>query len=145
MDGGQGRAAGCSRTATKSQPNLGSSVGNLERTNRMGPTTKTRIATMITSRIMRYITQSTPKDNHQRCGDECRQVLVELNTNIWVSTNQTSVNVDPRSDNLSVPSSDRHNVRYARLEGVEKPSDAQHRPGIDPRIWRWARLRWSFG
>ena len=74
----------------------------LERTNRMGPTTKTRIATSTTSRIMRYITLSTPKVNHQRCGDDCRQVLVELYTNIWASTNQTSVKVDPRSDNLSV-------------------------------------------
>lgn len=102
MDGDQGKAGGCSRTATKCQPNLESSVGDLERTNRMGPTTKTRIATMRTSRIMRYITLSSPKLNHQRCGDECRQVFVELNTNIWANTNQTSVNVDPRSDNLSV-------------------------------------------
>lgn len=73
----------------------------LQNRNRMGPTTKTRIATRTTSRIMRYITLSTPKVNHQRCGDDGRQVFVELYTNIWESTNQTSVKVEPMSDNLA--------------------------------------------
>ena len=58
------------------------------------------IAVNTTSRIMTYITLSTPKVNHQRCGEDRRHVFAELNRRICISTNQMSVNVDPMSNNL---------------------------------------------
>jgi hypothetical protein len=88
--------------ADSGQPKLRKlKLGNPKRTNKIGPTTKTKIATNTTSRIMTYITLSTPKVSHHRCGEDRRHVFVELNRRICTSTNQTSVNVDPMSDNLT--------------------------------------------
>jgi hypothetical protein len=73
----------------------------IRRTNKIGPTTKTKIATKTTSRIMTYITLSTPNVSHQRCGEDRRHVFAELYRRIWTSTNQTRVKVEPMSDNLT--------------------------------------------
>src|SRR6266446_4786460 len=98
------RVRGCSKIAvqTPSQPKAKKKkVGNPKRTNKIGPTTKTKIATNTTSRIMTYIMLSTPKVSHQRCGEDRRHVVAELYRRICTSTNQTRVNVEPMSDNLT--------------------------------------------
>ena len=130
----------CSKITAQSwvrgQPAKQVKLGNRKRTNKIGPTTKTKIATNTTSRIMTYITLSTPKVNHQRCGEDRRQEFAELNRRICTSTNQTSVNVDPRSDNLTLNHKKSKNVWRARLE--ESNANA---PGINPRVRRWGIRR----
>lgn len=111
MGDGRDKVAGCSKTAgAESAKAKGKRVGNQKRTNKIGPTTKTKIATNTTSRIMAYITLSTPKVNHQRCGEDCRHVFDELYRRIWTSTNQTRVKVEPMSDSLTFEARDSCNV-----------------------------------
>ncbi len=89
---------------------------------------------------MTYIALSTPKVNHQRCGEECRHEFAELYRRICTSTNQTRVNVEPMSDNLA------SNHRAVAMCSVHtqrsKHQDvSKYGPGINSRIRRWGISR----
>lgn len=95
------------------------------------------MATTTTSRIMTYITQSTPKVNHQRCGEDRRHVLAELYNRIWTSTNQTSVKVEPINDNLNtITACVMCGTHAQRCKCQETGKQTSHRPAG----MAWARL-----
>jgi len=68
-----------------------------------------------TSSTIRYIMQRMPNMSHQRWGDVCRQVLMEVYSRIWAVKNQLSVIKDERSVNLTKTLNQRVGLRVKLL------------------------------
>jgi len=62
---------------------------------------KTTNPRMNTSRTIKYMMQRMPKVSHHRWGDECRQVLMEVYSNMCAVKNQVKVINEESSDNLA--------------------------------------------
>ena len=59
-----------------------------------GPTMNTTMAIKSTSRMTTYMTQRSANVSHHRCGEEWRQLFVDVYRKICARRNHTTVNVD---------------------------------------------------